>query len=72
MYPAPGKLGDTMAIFDPNEPENFGTMTYKKGDLVYDVAWKAYCQVLAHRNPTVPLPTQPAPNELRLAFPPST
>lgn len=72
MYPAPGKLGDTMAIFDPNKPDPIGTMTYKTGDLVYDVAWKAYCEVLKHRDPKAKLPEQPAPNDLRLAFPPST
>jgi hypothetical protein len=72
MYPAPGTMGDTMALFDPNSSTPFGQMTYKEGDLVYDVAWDAYCQVLKHRDPNAPLPVKPAPNDLRLAFPPST
>lgn len=72
MYPPPGKMGDTMALFDPNEEKPFGKFTYKEGELVHDVAWKAYCEVLKHRDPNTKLPEKPKPNDLRLAFPPST
>jgi hypothetical protein len=52
-------------------PEAFAIMDYAKGDLVYDVAWKAYTEVLKKRN-VFPIPDKPQPSDLRLAFPPST
>jgi hypothetical protein len=44
---------------------------YSYGQKVYDVAWNAYIEVLKSRGVT-DLPTKPAPDPLRLAFPPST
>ncbi len=45
-------------------------LEFKSGDYVYDVAWKAYTEVLKHRKKTVP--QMPEPSDIRLAFPPST
>lgn len=44
--------------------------TYSKGQLVHDVAWDAYTAVLKTRGEKVP--DKPTPNDIRLAFPPST
>jgi hypothetical protein len=44
---------------------------YSYGDKVYDIAWNAYIEVLKSRGVT-DLPPKPAPDPLRLAFPPST
>lgn len=68
----------TMELFDfvgeTAEPERIkglaGLLRYDVGDRVYDVAWKAYVQVLKHRKQ--PVPAKPKDSELRLAFPPST
>jgi hypothetical protein len=46
------------------------TYDYKKGQLVHDVAWAAYSAVLENRKQRIP--KKPAPNDIRLAFPPST
>ncbi|MNK02265.1 Ferritin-like protein [compost metagenome] len=43
---------------------------YKEGQLVHDVAWDAYTAVLKARQQ--PVPDKPTPNDIRLAFPPST
>lgn len=77
--------GGTMALYDfadnDHRPQRFGEMLFNKGDKVYDVAYRAYREVIKHRNdlsahgdppmPVVP-PPPPKPNDLRLAFPPST
>jgi hypothetical protein len=44
--------------------------TYDVGDSVYDTAWQVYVTVMKvrHMNPG----TKPQPNDLRIAFPPST
>lgn len=47
-----------------------GDYDYTKGQLVHDVAWDAYTAVLKNRQQ--PVPEKPAPNDIRLAFPPST
>jgi Ferritin-like len=46
------------------------TLAFEIGDSVYDIAWQAYVQVMKVRgmNPG----NKPAPNDLRIAFPPST
>lgn len=44
--------------------------TYQKGQLVHDVAWDAYTAVLESQKK--PVPEKPLPNDIRLAFPPST
>jgi len=68
----------TMELFDfvgeTAAPERIkglaGLLRYEVGDRVYDVAWKAYVEVLKHRKQ--PIPAKPKDSELRLAFPPST
>ena len=47
------------------------TMPFTAGDLVHDVAYKAFTTVMAAEGKTVPA-TPPAPNLIRTAFPPST
>jgi hypothetical protein len=55
-----------------NVPQPFDTMTFEKGELVHDVAWRAYLAVMQHRGQS-DLPEQPpAPSDIRLVFPPST
>jgi hypothetical protein len=71
VYPKSG----TMELFDfsgsDNTPEPIGKMPFAQGELVHDVAYRAYLQVMAHRNKTAP-PNPPPPSQIRLAFPPST
>ncbi|WP_437306444.1 ferritin-like domain-containing protein [Sorangium sp. So ce388] len=70
LYPSSGE----MALFDigPDaEPRSIGTMPFAYGDPVYDVAWRAYCEVLRARGETPPSAPPPA-DDLRVAFPPST
>jgi hypothetical protein len=70
LYPSSGE----MALFDVGpdaEPKPIGTMPFAYGDPVYDVAWRAYCEVLGARGE--PPPSAPPPiDDLRLALPPST
>jgi hypothetical protein len=73
LYPTQG----VMQIFD-FEPDATGAMTsdpicrtrYAIGDAVHDVAYKAFAEVMAYRQ--MPAQPKPKPNDLRLAFPPST
>ncbi len=46
------------------------TIPYNEGDGVYNIAWEAYLEVLKHRK--IDEPKKPEPNDIRLAFPPST
>jgi hypothetical protein len=80
LYPSPNaaKPADpgTMELYDfkgPDfKPEKLDQrLQYSKGDKVYDIAWNAYIEVLKSRGIT-DLPAKPAPDPLRLAFPPST
>jgi hypothetical protein len=80
MYPAPAKdAKPTMQLYnfvedgaDYKEVE-IGTLDYKEGELVYDVAWEAYCEVLkARQGKKYKAPKKPKPSIFRLAFPPST
>lgn len=77
MFPPPDsknpKDGGTMALYDVTQepPELFGQLNYTVGELVYDVAWKAYIEVLQQRKVTK-LPEKPAASLMRLALPPST
>ncbi|WP_426751083.1 ferritin-like domain-containing protein [Myxococcus sp. Y35] len=70
LFPNSGK----MQVFDIHantESTPIGTLPFEKGAPVYDVAWDAYCMVLQYRQQTPPQkPSQP--DDLRLAFPPST
>ena len=66
----------TMLVFDFGPapgfaPTKIGTLQWTKGEKVHDVAYKAYRQVMEARGVEVPA-EPPPPNDLRLAFPPST
>lgn len=50
--------------------KKIGTLTFLEGEKVADVAYKAFAQVLQSRGQ--PVPKQPEPTDLRVAFPPST
>jgi len=71
VYPKSG----TMQLFDftgsGNTPAPLGKMDFAQGELVHDVAYRAYLEVMKHRSKTPP-PNPPAPSDIRLAFPPST
>jgi hypothetical protein len=74
LYPSEG----VMQIFDfETDPttkaitsDPICRMRYNVGDLVHDVAYKAFDEVMNYRQ-TPPKPKQD-PSDLRLAFPPST
>jgi len=79
LYPAlnpqkptdPGKM-ELNDFEGPNHtPTKFNEMNFTMGQKVYDIAWEAYIEVLKKRGITN-LPNKPAPDPLRLAFPPST
>jgi hypothetical protein len=65
----------TMQLFDftgsDNKPAPIGKMEFAQGELVHDVAYRAYLKVMQHRGKTPP-PNPPPPSAIRLAFPPST
>jgi len=47
--------------------------TFSEGNGVYDRAWESLKSVLKHRDSSIEIPTEmPEPNDIRLAFPPST
>lgn len=68
LYPRNG----TMQLYDiaADGSPKVGELAFEYGQPVYATAWKAYVAVLASRG--IPAPKQPAPDDLRLAFPPST
>jgi hypothetical protein len=77
MFPAPAKgakpvmqLFDFVSNGDQWKSVPIGRLEYAEGELVYDIAWKAYCEVLTKRQQNIP--DKPAPSDFRLAFPPST
>jgi hypothetical protein len=72
VYPKGGE----MVLFDftgtDNKPVPLPTkMSFKAGEVVHDVAYRAYLQVMQHRKQNPP-PKPPPPTDIRLAFPPST
>jgi hypothetical protein len=71
VYPHGGK----MELFDftgkNNDFKSIGTMDYERGDVVHDVAYRAYLKVMEYRKQKAPL-TPPPPTDIRLTFPPST
>jgi hypothetical protein len=74
MFPPPAD--GPMVLFD-FEGKDFtlkplDPMPFKAGELVYDVAWKAYIEVLNSRRPIPALPSKPKNSNMRLALPPST
>ena len=83
MYPPPPSAAKptdkgTMELTDFKGPDHKPTklatkLSYGQGEKVYDIAWDAYIEVLKSRGvEDQDLPVKPAPNALRLAFPPST
>lgn len=78
MYPAPDpKQGNKMELFNFTQDAQGwhsesmqDAIEYNESELVYDVAWKAYVEVLTKRGAKIP--EKPKPSELRIAFPPST
>jgi ferritin-like protein len=74
LYPTEG----VMQIFDFKTDDATKTTTsdpicrtrYKIGDAVHDIAYKAFAEVMDYRQ--TPAEPKPKPNDLRLAFPPST
>jgi hypothetical protein len=70
LYPSKG-LMQLMNFPASGPPQPVGDkLPFEIGDSVYDIAWQAYAAVMKIRgqNPG----TKPAPNDLRMAFPPST
>lgn len=71
VYPKSG----VMQLFEftgkDNQPVPFAKMSFKAGEVVHDVAYRAYLQVMQKRQQNPP-PTPPPPTDIRLAFPPST
>jgi len=53
-----------------NSPIPSTTMDFTAGELVYDVAYRAFTKI--RETPGVTPPPPPKPNDLRIAFPPST
>ncbi len=51
-------------------PTKIGTLPFNEGDKVEDIAFQAFAAVAAHMG--YKPPEQQPPNDLRLAFPPST
>jgi Ferritin-like len=66
----------TIQLFDfagSNMAKAVGTITFKTGEKVHDVAYRAYLEVLKLRGDgPMPDPNPPAANEIRLVFSPST
>src|SRR5207244_6316617 len=66
VYPKSGK----MELFDftggDNTPEPIGKMEFTAGELVHDVAYRAYLQVMQHRGKNPP-DSPPPPPDIRLA-----
>ncbi|MET0621473.1 MAG: ferritin-like domain-containing protein [Pyrinomonadaceae bacterium] len=79
LYPVPdsSKPDEKVAFMEVYDfvgqtaaPDKIGLLRFEVGERVYDIAWKAYVEVLKHRNQ--PAPDKPSDSDLRLAFPPST
>jgi hypothetical protein len=69
LYPSAGEM-ELFNFPGSNRPLPVGKIPFAIGDSVYDIAWQAYAKVMQVRgqNPG----NKPAPNDLRIAFPPST
>jgi ferritin-like protein len=75
LYPTEGMM--QIFSFDQDPPDTgpitsdpICRMRYKIGDPVHDIAYKAFAEAMAYRQ--MPAEPKPKPNDLRLAFPPST
>lgn len=69
LYPKSGEMTLYDVRDDPSK--QVGSIPFAKGEAVYDVAWKAYCEVLKASSQAAPAAPPPV-DDLRLAFPPST
>jgi hypothetical protein len=69
LYPKSGEMWLYDVRTEP--PRKVGSIPFERGDVVYDIAWQAYCEVLKSTSVTPPSAPPPA-DDLRLAFPPST
>ncbi len=76
LFPSSGQKKMEMQLFNLKDKDYTpieGSMEYKIGDNVHDVAWDAYTEVLKKNGyKECDLPEKPEPSDLRLAFPPST
>ena len=83
IYPVISGTGDNQVTSGVMELNNFGrqsphpvekipdeTITFNTGQMVHDIAWEAYTEVIKFRKQTPP--EKPEPSDIRLAFPPST
>jgi hypothetical protein len=70
LYPKDGGMQLFDILSDAQTFPKVGVLPFHTGDSVYQTAWRAYVEVLASRK--VAPPPQPAPDDLRLALPPST
>jgi hypothetical protein len=71
LLPQSGTMELVDFVGEHSAPEPFGTIEFTKGELVHDVAWRAYTAVMQHRGEAVPV-QKPQPSDIRLVFPPST
>jgi hypothetical protein len=69
LFPSKGEM-ELFNFPDGNRPLPVGKLPFAVGDSVYDTAWEAYVKVMAVRKKDPG--KKPAPNDLRIAFPPST
>ncbi|WP_404334596.1 ferritin-like domain-containing protein [Sphingomonas sp. MMS12-HWE2-04] len=67
LYPKAGTM-EIYVLGSPSKP--IGTIDFAIGDRVEDIAFQAFSMAAADLG--YPAPTQQEPNDLRLAFPPST
>jgi hypothetical protein len=83
IYPVISGTGDNKVTSGVMELNNFGprpphptqkipdeTIAFNTGDMVHDIGWNAYLEVIKFRKQTPP--EKQKPSDIRLAFPPST
>ena len=68
IYPVSGTMD--LYMLAAAKPTKFGTLPFNKGDKVEDIAFKAFTAVAEKMGRDKPV--YQAPNDIRLAFPPST
>ena len=69
LFPSAGEM-ELFHFPDGNRPLPVGKIPFAVGDSVYDIAWQAYVKVMQVRK--IDPGKKPVPNDLRIAFPPST
>ena len=70
MFPNPRNGTNEGKMIYKNEDGSITDLSYKEGELVYDIAWKVYTQ--RYKQKFGSIPKKPKANILRLIFPPST